>query len=331
MAKSTKTTYSAGERALIEQAALLQRRRREAREKEWRATSEFMAHYHETADEYHRKVIGQAFRAAGINEAELEKRHKIERASALKFLEAARREALRHASDTDEAHRAYIGELLQRRTLFLAPAPPPAPAPATVVAMLNRATSIDLDGRGDTSIAAEQNIVHTKVERGGWVSGVQWDLRGDIAAVSWNFLWQPPRDGMLNAISALAMNGWGGAYPGPGCVKGSASWSLDAGLTLTQLGGTGAPLTDSFQNRVAEERFGSDDLPASGGVIFTGTRVDGVENLIYDKLFPVVQQTPVLVTVTAFLYALVAHGEAELNFLDRGFQLNVPYLYLLLF
>ncbi len=81
---------------------------------------------------------------------------------------------------------------------------------------LTSAISIDLDAQtGTSSIAPELNIAQTKVNEGGWVSAVQWDLRADLATVRWNFLWQPPRDGMMNVISALAMNGWGGAYPGP--------------------------------------------------------------------------------------------------------------------
>jgi hypothetical protein len=61
---------------------------------------------------------------------------------------------------------------------------------------------------------------------------------------------------MTNVISALSMNGWGGAYPGPGCDKGSAYWRLSAGIALTQLGTTGTPLIDEVQNKIAEEGFG---------------------------------------------------------------------------
>ncbi|MBD0297099.1 MAG: hypothetical protein ICV84_18185, partial [Flavisolibacter sp.] len=200
-----------------------------------------------------------------------------------------------------------------------------------IVALLRSATDIQLNGqRGDVSIAPEQNLVHTKVERLGWVSALKWDLRGDMAIADWHFLWTPPRTGLLNVLSALSMNGWGFAYPGPGCIKGSSSWSIDAGIVITQLGLNGEPLTDSVQMRVDEQSFDSSDFPSSGGVILTANTLDSITALSYQNQYVALAQVPMIITVSAILYVLVAHGEAELNFMDGDFQLNVPFVYLFL-
>ena len=329
---------SRAERELLKAATGIRLQRRRAKEAEWQATVAFISGQQKVARAFHKKVFDRALRAAGIDPQQLSKRHERERASALRFFAKRKQEAFGQASEVNKAHRLSIDELITRRRLPLAappapPGPPPAPSSSPTFTLVTSPTTITLEGGQATSyaIAPKQNIVHTKVERYGWVSSLKWDLRGDMAFAHWNFLWAPPRDGMMNVISALAMNGLGVAYPGPGCIAGSSSWSLDATITLTQIGTTGSPLTDSFTTRVAEERFGSGDLPSGGGVIFTGTRLDQVENLVFDKYFPVLSQVPLLVTVTATLYVLVAHGEAELNFADRGFQLNVPYVYLCFF
>lgn len=333
MTKQKTRRHSKAESDLLTAARAIQQERKKANNEELQVQARFMARHQRAANVFHQKVVDRAFRAAGIDKAQLDERHKRERESVLRFLAARKREALRQTARTNRIHQTYFAEMVSRRKLFLAPpGPPPAPTASPEFTLLTSASSIDLNAQtGTFSIAPQQNIVQTKVEEWGWVSAVVWDLRADLASIGWNFLWQPSRDGMLNVISALSMNGWGGAYPGPGCDKGNAYWKLTAGITLTQLGTTGTPLTDEVQNKVDEESFGHDELPSTGGVIFTGKRLDGVENLIFDKSFPVIQQNPLLITVTAGLYAQVSHGEAELNFMDRGAQLNVPYVFLALF
>jgi hypothetical protein len=194
---------------------------------------------------------------------------------------------------------------------------------------LKSATEIELSAStGFVSIAPEQNLAHTKVERTGWVSGVLWDMRGDVAVIDWHFLWTPARDGLLNIVSALATNGFAYAYPGPGCVKGTASWSIDAQISLAQVGLDGQLFTDSSSTRIYEGNFGESDMPSYGGVILNGTRLDSMTTLTYQNQFPTIPQTPIAVTVSVTLYVLVAHGEAAINFLDGDFQLNVPFVYL---
>ena len=138
------------------------------------------------------------------------------------------------------------------------------------------------------------------------MSFLKWDLRADLATVDWYFMWLPPRAGLLNVVSDLSMNGWGAAYPGPGCMKGTSSWSLDTAITLTQ-----SHMSDSASKRIAEGSYSSSDNPSYGGIILTSTRLDGIEALTYTSQFPVIDNSPLIITITAPLYVLVAHGEAD--------------------
>jgi len=305
------------------------RERRAKQEEERNKTLAFMSRQQRVAAPFHEKLYRHALSAAGIEVEELNKRHQAESDSAMRFLDERRQAALNVARDVNLRHRSDIEERMARWEHF-APPPPPPPQPSSpIVASLTSAMEINLTANlGDSSIAPNANIARTKVERKGWVSSLQWDLRGDLATVDWQFLWNPPRDGLLNVLTLLAMNGFGAVYPGPGCMAGSASWSIDSELALTQFGANGQPFRDSVTTRLAEDNFNSSDIPSSGGIILTGTHLDDVPVVTYPNRFPVMGQVPLLITVSATLYVLVAHGQAELNFIDGDFQLNVPFVYL---
>jgi hypothetical protein len=313
------------EQHLLELARRARKQNLDAREEEWAASTGFAASQHRASRRLHEKLFQGALQAAGLDPKVLAKLHQAERRSVMKVLAERRQRALAQSAAANSRRNSEVAEKL-RRWQALQP-------PSFFAVQLDSATTVDLTARtGSTSIAKGNNIAKTKVERYGWVSGLQFDLRGDVAEVAWNFLWTPPRAGLLNVITFLVTNGWGATYPGPGCVKGSSSYSLDASVSLTQASVSGPALSDSSpQLRIAEERYNSGDYsPLSGGIIFTGIRWDDSTPLFYLNQFPAEGNVPMLVTIRALLYVLVAHGEAELNFQDRGFQLNVPFVYLML-
>jgi hypothetical protein len=157
---------------------------------------------------------------------------------------------------------------------------------------------------------------------------LKWDIRGDLAYVNWKFIWTPPRDGFLNVITVLSTNGWGAVYPGPGCVKGSSSWSLDGTIAITQLNSGGAPFSDSITAKLEADSYNSSDFPGTGGIIFEAKTLTENHVMTFPNQFVALAGQPLVITVTAALVLFVSHGEAELNFMDGDLQLNVPFVFL---
>lgn len=316
----------AEERLLGSVRAALQRKRAAA-EEEWQDESTFVARIGRVAAAYHETLYHSVLGAAGVDEHELAERHAVERNSALRYLAERKQHAQERAAEVQARHQSDIAERT-RRLQQLGGAQLPQPP---VVALLTSATAIDVDANGGSdSIAPEANIARARAERSGWVSALQFDLRADLAVVDWHFHWTPPRTGLLNVVSALSMNGWAAAYPGPGCVRGSSSWTVDATLAVSQPDLSGQSQTDFVHTRIAQGDFGRADVPSYGGVILSATRLDEIRALTYQNQFVAVPQEPLLVTITVLLYVIVAHGEAEIDFMNGAFQLNVPFVYLFL-
>jgi hypothetical protein len=316
---------SYAEQELLRTAKARIAERRRAGEEERQRTLAFTARTQRVAAVYHEKLLDQIARSTGVDIGKLMERHQAERNSAMDFLATEKRRALDAAPETKRFQQI---EVLERAARLRRIESQSATSLNFVGVQLTSATEIDLNANvGTFSIAPQENLVHTKVEVLGWVSALQWDMRGDVASIDWHFLWTPPRDGVINALSALLMNGWGFAYPGPGCVKGSSFFKIGVQLSVTQVGAGGIPFTDSVGEFIASDSFTSSDVPTFGGVILQPKKLDYPTLLSYGNQFVAIGQTPLLVTMSVTMYALVAHGEAEINFIDGDFQLNVPAVF----
>ena len=189
--------------ALLQAARAGLAERRQAANEQRADELEFMSRHGKIADAYHEKLFATALQVAGVEPDALAKRHEAERDSAINFLHERKRRAIDAAGSVRKRHTLRTAELTRRLSDRV------SGQQSALSALLKSATSIELSAsNGFVSIAPEQNLAHTKVERTGWVSGVLWDMRGDMAVIDWHFLWTPPRDGLLNIVSALATNGF---------------------------------------------------------------------------------------------------------------------------
>jgi hypothetical protein len=303
--------------------AQIAERRRLREEEQYRARA-YSARAQKVVASFHEKLFDQAAKNIGVDIDAISERQQAERASAMDFLATEKRRAVELSSETKKYQQIQQLERSERFQRRLA-----QPASSNFVGVyLTSATDIQLTGKvGSSSIAPQENLAHTRVEVLGWVSGLQWDQRADLAIVDWHFLWTPPQDGVINLISLVAMNGWGFTYPGPGCVKGNSYYTIDAELGVTQVGAGGTPITDSVRENVTSDSFDSSDFPSGGGVILQPRKLDYPTAISYGNQFMAIGQTPLMITMSVTLWALVSHGEAEVNFLDGDFYLNVPTVF----
>ena len=132
----------------------------------------------------------------------------------------------------------------------------------------------------------------------------------------------------MNGASWLAINS--------DCNGGSASSSINATITLTQLNAEGQPLSDSESAPLLDQFIQNSGWDSVGEVQFIN--LDEWDTVGNGRAFqfPILGGTPILITVSASLYVLVQNAQASLDFSsggnpnEGGFNLNVPFVFLLL-
>jgi hypothetical protein len=290
------------------------------REQQQEEIAEFMAIRHKAASEFKQKIFFQGLSAACIDVNDLQRRQERDQDTVNVFLSRQKQLIVLHAAEINQRNEFALNERLNRWDQINTRdwmSPPQQP----VVLTLNTAAEILQSGPGTSSIAANNNLAFTqaKVSSGGYLGG---PLKGDIVNVDWLFVWTPPRDGLLDATSFLLLNGSSFLATNSTCDGGSASADISATMTLSQ-----GNMKDSSTTRIFDARVSSAWGDSLGAVNIM--HVDETDTVGYKPTqFPVLANIPIIITVTASLYALVNNGQAELDFMSGGFRLNVPYVFL---
>ena len=320
-------TGTKAEHELLSVGKRLLSERRKVQEEQQKQVESFMKLRKRAAREFKRELFDQALRTAGIAVQALTDRQSQDQESIAKFIETQRQEAVARSGQNNELQRAAMSERLKRWNQVLKPQSDMAGFPVSVY--LESATEIVQTGEGTTSIAPQQNLVHTKAEvsSGGYLGG---PFEGDLVFIDWHFLWTPPRDGLLNATSFLQMNGASWLAINSDCNGGSASSSINASITLTQLNADGQPHSDSENTTLLDQLIQNSGWDSVGEVQFINLNESDTVGNGRAFQFPVLGDIPILVTVSATLYVLGRNAQASLDFLSGEFQLNVPFVFLML-
>lgn len=320
-------TVTKAEQELLRVSKMALSERRDIQEKQQKQVESFMKLRKRAASEFKRELFDQALRTAGIDAQALTDRQSHDQESIAKFLETQKQEAVARSGKINDLHRAAVNERLKRWNQVVKPELDMAGAPVSVY--LESAIEIVQTGEGTTSIAPQQNLVHTKAEvsSGGYLGG---PFEGELVFIDWHFLWTPPRDGLLNATTFLQMNGASYLAINSDCNGGSASSSITASITLTQLSAEGIPHSDSENATLLDQFIQNSGWDSVGEVQFIN--LDEWDTVGNGRAFqfPVLGNTPILVTVSATLYVLGRNAQASLDFLSGEFQLNVPFVFLML-
>jgi hypothetical protein len=320
-------TLTKAEQELLRVSKMALLERRDFQEKRQKQVESFMKTRKRAASEFKRELLVQALQTAGIDTQALANRQAQDQESIAKFIETQKQEAIACSGKINELQQAAISERQKRWSQVVKPQSNMAESPVSVY--LESATEIVQTGAGTTSIAPQQNLVHTKAEvsSGGYLGGA---FEGELVFIDWHFLWTPPRDGLLNATSFLQMNGASYLAINSDCSGGSASSSVTAAITLTQLNAEGQPHNDSESAQLLDQFIQNSGWDSVGEVQFINLNEwDTVGNGRAFQ-FPVLGDIPILVTVSTTLYVLVRNAQASLDFLSGEFQLNVPFVFLML-
>jgi len=320
-------TITKAEQELLEISKLTLSEHRDSQEKQKKQVETFMKLRKRAANEFKRDLFDQALRTAGIDVQALTERQSHDQESVAKFFETQKQEAVARSGKINELQRTAMIERLKRWNQVVKPQSNMAESPVSVY--LESATEIVQTGEGTTSIAPQQNLVHTKAEvsSSGYLGG---GFEGELVFIDWHFLWTPPRDGLLNATTFLQMNGASWLAINSDCNGGSASSSITAAITLTQLNAEGQPHSDSENATLLDQFIQNGGWDSVGEVQFIN--LDEWDTVGNGRAFqfPVLGDIPMLVTVSATLYVLARNAQASLDFLSGEFQLNVPFVFLML-
>lgn len=309
--KSEQAAITAVERRLVDEHALTLKQRAEA--------AVFNARRQRAADRFKRSMFDQAMAAAGIDPSEVSRRQERDQAAILAFAARRRKQAIRRAPAFLERHARELAQrakALGERDLR---------GPAVVIDLVDTAMSIDVAPASPMdftySIVPMLNIARIRV------AAVSDSVVGHSGyrIVQWSFIWTPPRHGLLNVISPLSMLGISWLIVDSDCFGGYASASIAAGITVSQVG---AGHDNSPNLTLLDQRISAGGVASLGEVDFLD--FNEINTLTSSQLFPVSGKVPVAVTVWARLWVAQNRGQAELNFYDTNWRMNVPFVQLVL-
>ncbi|CAM3133912.1 Uncharacterised protein [Legionella steigerwaltii] len=294
-------------------------KQRTALAKQQEECDRFMFARQRAAKEFKHNLFEKAIHAAGMDPEELIQRQKKDAESVMRFIAKQKQTILSQSSLNNRQNELKNKARLQRWQQISSHKL--MPTEQSIVLTLDTAAEILLSDEGTTSIGANNNLAFTKafVSSGGYLGG---PITGDLVYVDWLFVWSPPRSGRLDATSFLTMNGTSTLLTNSTCDGGSSSSSINGSMTLHQGNVEDSSSTDIFDSEVSSSW--GDSLGAANTIALDETDVVGYR----PTQFPVVAETPIVITVSASLYVSVFNGQAELDFMTGDFRLNVPYVFL---
>jgi hypothetical protein len=311
---------------------------RRNREQAQQTVDRFNAVRRRASRPFKQEMYDKFMRAAGIDMAEVRKRQAIDAESVKKFVSTQSRTATADARKIRD--RQTI--LFERRAkqfkhtsdtgipvLMRFPNWPLRPPLPIVFQTIEEAVSIHstwVDDGSETSIAPQQNLAWPEDFS---ASSGRLGSKTNRAYVDWQFLWTPPRDGYLNAISYISFNAYLKLWCFNNCFNSESSAAMWNGMTLSQISNDGSVNSET----VPLAPFGEWDVAESGDS--TGPsliRGENAENqMIYNQMMPIQGKTPLLITVSAELGVWAENGHAEIMFNNEPYNMNVPLVSLILF
>jgi len=289
---------------------------------------EFMMARRRAGREFGSELREQVARGVGIDVEALNSRRKRDREAVERFAAKQQEEAGARAAQTNDLHNRHIRELLAREKALLDPA---SPGPIWEVRDIADFITIHPSEPTDsTSFGPANNIAHVYrnvavIARDNfWHSDHYADSFTDV---DWQFLWTPPRDGQLDAVSSLVLNGFAFARTDTVWLfPGSTSYFVAAKMSLTQR-----------QQTVSTEVVDIVDVDLEDPATDCNGRVQStiIDNEVILSLkqqFFVEANIPVGIDVNVFLSCITDAGAALLNFTNTGYgaipnyNMNVPFV-----
>lgn len=321
-----KRTMEAGLKAFLQQSALNRKLQQKLQEESLRQNA--------IASKYRERIFKKAFKAAGIDQAEIAKRQDANDEASLKRLKQLKPGITKNVKLTKKRQSSFIDVLKQNTESGLfarfphnhsSPGPGGPGSPAPELYILDTASSISIPDNGGigttTSIKPWYNLLETSVQTTG--------LESRTLLACWTFTFTPDRSGVVHGWVYLLPNGsfswrtkstcWDDAIATYQVTAQASFQQMSPSGILNQVlvGGAGVP-----NIAVGGPNYGMDDH-CRGASGFTPINDTTVYETTYAEL-PVVGGVQVQVIVQVYMNVSGQNSTGNLDFSSSGQEFNVP-------